>query len=70
MQHHLSEVIRQIDQGQTVLVTRRNRVIAQLGPPPASAERKIRWPDFVARARANKVKGPPLSRTIIEERSA
>jgi prevent-host-death family protein len=37
MQHHLSEVMRHVDQGQEVLVTRRRRTIARLVPAaPAS----------------------------------
>jgi len=65
MQHHLSEVIRHVDHGEEVVVTRRNRPIARLVPiqsPPA----RLRWPDFAARAVV--IKGRGLSQTILDER--
>ena len=65
MQHHLSDVMRHVDQGQEVLVTRRRRTIARLVPvQPAAA--KAKWPDFTLRAA--RIKGPSLSATILAER--
>ncbi len=73
MQHHLSDVMRHVDQGQEVLVTRRRRTIARLVPAsPATA--RIKWPDFAARTAkahalvAARIKGAPLSATILAER--
>lgn len=65
MQHHLSDVIRHVDQGNEVLVTRRRRAIARLVPLQPAATR-IPWPDFVARVA--RIKGTPLSATILAER--
>ena len=62
MQHHLSDVMRHVDQGREVLVTRRRRTIARLVPMQPAAAR-ARWPDFTAR-----IKGRPLSATILAER--
>lgn len=70
MQHHLSEVIRQVDHGQEVLVTRRRRVVARLvpvRPPPAG---RPRWPDFVRRAGAVRLRGASLTQTVRTERDA
>jgi prevent-host-death family protein len=65
MQHHLSDVMRHVDQGQEILVTRRRRAIARLVPmQPASATPK--WPDFALRT--IRIKGRPLSATILSER--
>jgi prevent-host-death family protein len=65
MQHHLSDVMRHVDQGQEVLVTRRRRTIARLVPmQPATA--RVKWPDFAARTTL--IKGPPLSTTILADR--
>ena len=69
MQHHLSEILREIDHGQQVLVTRRRRVIARLVPADAPAS-KIDWPDFSGRARALAVTGPSLSEMLRDERDA
>lgn len=73
MQHHLSDVMRHVDQGQEVLVTRRNRTIARLVPAhPALTQ--LKWPDFAARTAkasariASRSKGAPLSATILAER--
>ena len=68
LQHHLSEVIRWVDHGEEVLVTRRNRVVAKLVPASPAPPKKIKWPDILARSAKIKVKGKPLSQTIIEER--
>ena len=65
MQHHLSDVMRHVDQGQEVLVTRRRRTVARL-VPARPALTKIKWPDFAARVA--RIKGAPLSSTILAER--
>ncbi len=49
LQHHLSEVMRYIDHGEEVLITRRNRVVAKLVPASVPPE-SIEWPDFLKRA--------------------
>ena len=57
--------MRHVDQGQEILVTRRRRPIARLVPaqPPAA---KVKWPDFAVRTA--RLKGRPLSATILAER--
>jgi antitoxin (DNA-binding transcriptional repressor) of toxin-antitoxin stability system len=65
MQHHLSEVMRHVDQGQEVLVTRRRRTVARLVPAQPEPVR-IRWPDFAART--VRIKGSPLSATVLADR--
>ncbi len=65
MQHHLSDVMRHVVQGQEVLVTRRRRTIARLVPMQATAT-KGQWPDFALRT--SRIKGRPLSATILAER--
>ena len=68
MQHNLSAILRQVDHGHSVLVTRRNRVVARLVPAEAAPSAKLEWPDFVSRAKSIILKGVPLSQTIDEER--
>ena len=65
MQHHLSDVMRHVDQGREVLVTRRRRTVARLVPASPAAAR-VKWPDFAARSA--RIKGSPLSATILAER--
>ncbi len=65
MQHHLSDVLRHVDQGNEVIVTRRGRAVARL-VPMSPAGTRAKWPDFAARVA--RVKGAPLSATILAER--
>ncbi len=71
VQHHLSEVLRWIEAGQEVAITRRNRIVARM--IPASAPRHpVKLPDFVKRAKSiwgNRLKGKPVSHIIIEDRA-
>jgi antitoxin (DNA-binding transcriptional repressor) of toxin-antitoxin stability system len=48
-QHNLARVLREVEAGQEVQITRRKKVVARLLPPLKSEE--IRFPDFGARAR-------------------
>ena len=70
VQHHLAEVLEAVERGEKVRITRRGKVVAQLGPPePASST--LAWPDSVARfQRFEELKsdGVPASRIIDEDR--
>jgi len=48
-QHNLARVLREVEAGHEVGITRRNKLVARLLPPAGHAE--VEWPDFVARAR-------------------
>jgi prevent-host-death family protein len=69
LQRNLGEILRSIDKGEEVEITRRNRVVAKLIPTQDS-NLVIRWPDFLARARktVGKGKGKAPSRIITESR--
>lgn len=69
LQHHLSAVMRHVEHGEEVLITRRNRVVAKIIPAESQIER-VDWPDFIGRAKAivQKPKGEPASRIVIEDR--
>ena len=69
LQHHLSEVMRWVDHGEEVKITRRNRVVARLVPEKSAPEVKI-WPDFAKRARAlcKSHSGKFPSQIIIDDR--
>jgi prevent-host-death family protein len=69
MQHHLSEIMRRVDHGQEILVTRRRRIVARLVPAAAGAS-AVDWPDFAGRARALGIKGPSTARLLRAERDA
>ena len=69
LQHHLSEVMRYVDHGEEVLITRRNKVIAKIVPVTPDAGSVV-IPDFAERARLiiRKPKGKKPSRVVVEER--
>jgi len=69
LQHHLSDVMRYVEHGEEVLITRRNRVVAKIVPAESQVE-PVNWPDFVDRARAmvKKPEGESASQVVIEGR--
>ena len=52
VRHAFPKVLRWVQEGETVNVTRRGRVVVQMIPPAAQKPRKVQMPDFAARARA------------------
>jgi prevent-host-death family protein len=50
--HAFPKVLRWIEDGETVTLTKRGKPVAQVTPPPAAKPRKVVWPDIAARARA------------------
>jgi len=70
VQSHLSEVLRRVEDGQEILITRRSRVIARLVPAQDSI-RRVSLPDFTERSRriwGTRTRGKTVSRLIIDER--
>lgn len=70
VQHHLAALLEAVERGEKVRITRRGKVVAQLGPPePDPAQ--LRWPDSASRlARLAPLvqEGTPASRVIAEDR--
>lgn len=70
IQHHLAEVLDAVEHGEKVRITRRGKVVTQLGPP-GPAESTLRWPDSAARFErmaGERRSGPPASEIIDEDR--
>lgn len=68
-QHNLSRVLREVESGHEVAITRRKKVVARLLPP--SPEGQVQFPDFAARARrtwGGKWKGAGTSEVLDESR--
>ena len=70
VQHHFRKVLAWVENGEEVLVTRRNKTVARLVPSIPATPAAVPLPDFAARARA--IWGPrpkgPLSTVILADR--
>jgi len=70
VQHHLADVLEAVERGEKVRITRRGKVVAQLGPPEPESS-TLQWPDSAARfERFTERTGDeiPASRIIDEDR--
>lgn len=70
VQHHLADVLEAVERGEKVRITRRGKVVAQLGPPEPESS-TMQWPDSAARFKrlAERMSdGIPASRIIDEDR--
>lgn len=71
VQHNLAKILRWVEDGEVVVITRHKRVVAKL-VPSALKDRKTHWPDFTERMRSiwrDVPEGKPASRIIIDERT-
>jgi antitoxin (DNA-binding transcriptional repressor) of toxin-antitoxin stability system len=71
VQHNLTKILRWIEDGEVVVITRHKRAVAKL-VPSVPKERQTQWPDFTERMKAvwgSVPKGKPVSRIIIDERT-
>jgi antitoxin (DNA-binding transcriptional repressor) of toxin-antitoxin stability system len=50
--HNVTGVMRWVEGGETVELTKRGKVIAELRPPTPKKPRKVRMPDFLARTKS------------------
>ena len=70
VQHHLASLLEAVERGEKVRITRRGKVVAQLGPPEMDPAH-LRWPDSTARLErlTPLIKpGKACSETISEDR--
>jgi len=63
----LSDLIRAVEHGESVAITRRGKVVARITPPEMTPARK-RAPDLGAFRASLKAAGKPLSRVVIDNR--
>jgi len=71
VQHHFRKVLAWVENGEEVLVTRRNKTVARLVPSGSESPAAVPLPDFAARARAvwgTRPKGGALSKAVLAER--
>lgn len=58
-----------LQQGETVELRERRRVLARIVPPPAARQGAPAWPDFAARARKlTRGRSTAAASTVVEER--
>lgn len=70
IQHHFSDVLRHIEEGEEVYITKRNKIVAKIVPQSDTQNGPAEYPDFVGRAKniCGDSRRKALSDTIIEER--
>jgi len=54
-QHNLAALLREVEMGRELAITRRKKVVARLSPPVM--DEKVEFPDFKARAKKTWEKG-------------
>lgn len=71
VQHHFSDILQRIKEGEEVYITKRNKIVAKIVPHNEIRQEPVKYPDFVARAKkiCEAPRGKPLSDTVIEERN-
>jgi prevent-host-death family protein len=62
---NLRQIIKRVEAGEEILVTRRGKAVARLSPPQQQPKQR---PDLSAFRASIKIKGEPLSETVIRER--
>ena len=70
VQHNLSKILRWVEDGEEVVVTKHKRIVANI-VPSTRRNRELKWPDFAQRMKKispQPIDGRPLSRIISEER--
>ena len=71
VQHHLAALLEAVERGEKVRITRRGKVVAQLGPPEPDPD-ALSWPDCATRHErmAGLIRdGKPASVIISEDRT-
>jgi prevent-host-death family protein len=64
LRHDFGSVLRWVEDGEDVEISKHGRVVAVLKPPRASARRKVQRPDFAARLKARDGKRALPSKTL------
>ncbi|MEW6752108.1 MAG: type II toxin-antitoxin system prevent-host-death family antitoxin [Candidatus Latescibacterota bacterium] len=70
-QHNLAQVVREVEAGYEVQITRRKRPVARLVPP--EEDDRVEFPDFAARARriwGGRWQGRSTDELVDEQRGA
>ena len=70
VQHNLNKILRWVEDGETVIITRHRQTVANL--IPSSSGQLTEWPDFTKRMKSiwgKSVAGKPASKVIIDERT-
>jgi prevent-host-death family protein len=83
LKDHLSEYLRRVEKGERLVVTDRKRPVAELGPAKRGRMTQEQWLEFLeergeltragrprrfARVVPTRIRGRPLSKTILDER--
>lgn len=59
MQHQFGRVLARVGRGETVVITKHGKKVAQLSPLPLEKGKALVWPDFAGRMRRHFPDGVP-----------
>ena len=67
LRNRFPSVFRWIEEGETVELTKRGRIVARIVPAPAAKPPKFKMPDFAAIQREILGENPPVYPSIVQE---
>ncbi len=67
LRNRFPSVFRWIEEGETVELTKRGKIVARIVPAPKPKPRKFKMPDFAARAREIMGDDPKVYPSIVDE---
>lgn len=66
VQHGLSSVLRRVQRGEEITITKRGKAVAKVVPVMTPKKRKVEWPDFSGRMKRLFPDGPPPGKPTSE----
>ena len=71
VRHDFGAVLKQVEDGEEIAITKRGHVVARLCPPPRPTKpRKVKMPDFAARLKATYGDRVLSGNSVIQERES
>lgn len=67
LRNRFPSVFRWIEEGETVELTKRGKIVARIVPAPPAKPRKFKMPDFAAGTRKIMGDNPTVYRSIVDE---
>ena len=70
VRHDFGSVLKLVEDGEEIAITKRGHIVARLCPPPRPARRKVKMPDFAARLKATYGDRVLPGNSVLQERES